>query len=107
MRVFWPSPGRESVAGSNPRLKCAWSARQLLCHQRPRACYEEEKNKRFLRKTKTTRDRSNGGTGDSEPALRSAGTLLLRVRTPPLAPWPGGGPESLGSPCCGQAITYN
>ncbi|GFO18098.1 hypothetical protein PoB_004460300 [Plakobranchus ocellatus] len=29
-----------------------------------------------------------GGTVDSESALRSAGTLLSRVRAPPPAPWP-------------------
>ncbi|GFN80350.1 hypothetical protein PoB_000685600 [Plakobranchus ocellatus] len=47
---------------------------------------------------------SGGGTGDSEPALRSAETILSQVRTPPLALWPEGRPESLTSPCCGQAI---
>ncbi|GFO47741.1 hypothetical protein PoB_007424600 [Plakobranchus ocellatus] len=45
-----------------------------------------------------------GGTVASESALRSAGTLLSRVRAPPPAPWPDGGPESLRSPCCGLAI---
>ncbi|GFN96226.1 hypothetical protein PoB_002273200 [Plakobranchus ocellatus] len=40
----------------------------------------------------------------SESALRSAGTLLLRIRAPPLARWPDGGPKSLRSPCCGLAI---
>ncbi|GFN78836.1 hypothetical protein PoB_000534200 [Plakobranchus ocellatus] len=44
-----------------------------------------------------------GGTVDSESALRSAGTLLSRVRAMPPAPWPDGGPESLRSPCCGLA----
>ncbi|GFO38939.1 hypothetical protein PoB_006544400 [Plakobranchus ocellatus] len=39
-----------------------------------------------------------------ESALRSAGTLLSRVRAPLPAPWPDGGPESLRSPCCGLAI---
>ncbi|GFN80853.1 hypothetical protein PoB_000735900 [Plakobranchus ocellatus] len=51
-----------------------------------------------------------GGVGDtvtSESALRSAGTLLSRVRAPPPAPWPDGGPESLRSPCCGLAIYKN
>ncbi|GFO48908.1 hypothetical protein PoB_007541300 [Plakobranchus ocellatus] len=38
-----------------------------------------------------------GGTVAGESAL----TLLSRVRAPPLAPWPDGGPESLRSPCCG------
>ncbi|GFO49733.1 hypothetical protein PoB_007623800 [Plakobranchus ocellatus] len=37
-------------------------------------------------------------------SLRSAGILLSRVRTPPLAPWPGGRPESLRSLCFGLAI---
>ncbi|GFO27165.1 hypothetical protein PoB_005367000 [Plakobranchus ocellatus] len=46
-----------------------------------------------------------GGTVDSESALISAGTLLLRVQAPPLlAPWPDGGPERLRSPCCRQAM---
>ncbi|GFO33459.1 endonuclease-reverse transcriptase [Plakobranchus ocellatus] len=45
-----------------------------------------------------------GGTVVSESALRSAGTLLSRVRAPLPAPWPGGGPKSLRSPCCGMAI---
>ncbi|GFO22663.1 hypothetical protein PoB_004916800 [Plakobranchus ocellatus] len=45
-----------------------------------------------------------GGTVASESALRSAGTILSRVRAPPPAPWPDGGPESLRSPCCGLAI---
>ncbi|GFO01610.1 hypothetical protein PoB_002811500 [Plakobranchus ocellatus] len=51
--------------------------------------------------------RGVGGTVDSESALRSAGTLLLRVRAPPSAPRPDGGPESLRSPCCGLAIQTN
>ncbi|GFN84792.1 tumor protein p53-inducible protein 13 [Plakobranchus ocellatus] len=38
-----------------------------------------------------------GGTVARESALRSAGTLLSRVRAPPPAPWPDGGPESLRS----------
>ncbi|GFN77344.1 hypothetical protein PoB_000385000 [Plakobranchus ocellatus] len=48
-----------------------------------------------------------GGTVASESALRSAGTLLSRVRAPPPAPCPDGGPESLRSPCCGLAIYKN
>ncbi|GFO00295.1 hypothetical protein PoB_002680000 [Plakobranchus ocellatus] len=40
----------------------------------------------------------------NESALGSAGTLLSRVRAPPSAPWPDGGPESLRSPCCALAI---
>ncbi|GFO39230.1 hypothetical protein PoB_006573500 [Plakobranchus ocellatus] len=40
----------------------------------------------------------------SESALRSAGTLLSRVRAPLSAPWPDGGPESLRSHRCGLAI---
>ncbi|GFN88810.1 hypothetical protein PoB_001531600 [Plakobranchus ocellatus] len=44
------------------------------------------------------------GTVDSKSALRSVGTILSRVRALPPAPWPGGGPESLKSPCCGLAI---
>ncbi|GFO43647.1 hypothetical protein PoB_007015200 [Plakobranchus ocellatus] len=40
-------------------------------------------------------ERGVGGTVASESALRSAGTLLSRVRAPPPAPWPDGGPESL------------
>ncbi|GFO13268.1 hypothetical protein PoB_003977300 [Plakobranchus ocellatus] len=38
------------------------------------------------------------GTVDSESALRSVGALLSRIRAPPPASWPGGGPESLRSP---------
>ncbi|GFO02612.1 hypothetical protein PoB_002911700 [Plakobranchus ocellatus] len=45
-----------------------------------------------------------GSTVACESALRSAGTLLARVRAPLPAPWPDGGPESLRSPCCGLAI---
>ncbi|GFN74443.1 hypothetical protein PoB_000094900 [Plakobranchus ocellatus] len=51
--------------------------------------------------------RVSGGVGSTvacESALRSAGTLLSRVRAPLPAPWPDGGPESLRSPCCGLAI---
>ncbi|GFO15405.1 hypothetical protein PoB_004191000 [Plakobranchus ocellatus] len=40
----------------------------------------------------------------SESALRSAATLLSRVRAPPPASGPGGGSKSLRSPCCGLAI---
>ncbi|GFO40051.1 hypothetical protein PoB_006655600 [Plakobranchus ocellatus] len=47
------------------------------------------------------------GTVASESALRSAQTLLSRVRAPPPAPWPDRGPESLRSPCCGLAIYKN
>ncbi|GFN95579.1 hypothetical protein PoB_002208500 [Plakobranchus ocellatus] len=42
-----------------------------------------------------------------ESALRSAGTLLSRVRAPPSALRPDGGPKSLRSPCCGLAIYKN
>ncbi|GFN91765.1 hypothetical protein PoB_001827100 [Plakobranchus ocellatus] len=45
-----------------------------------------------------------GSTVASESALRSARTLLSRVRAPPPAPWPDGRPGSLRSPCCGLAI---
>ncbi|GFN88044.1 hypothetical protein PoB_001455000 [Plakobranchus ocellatus] len=38
-----------------------------------------------------------GGTVDRESILRAPGTLLSRVRAPPQAPWPDGGPESLRS----------
>ncbi|GFO49544.1 hypothetical protein PoB_007604900 [Plakobranchus ocellatus] len=41
---------------------------------------------------------------DSNPALRTAWTFLLRVRAPPRVPWPDGGPKSLRPPCCRQAI---
>ncbi|GFO15829.1 hypothetical protein PoB_004233400 [Plakobranchus ocellatus] len=44
------------------------------------------------------------GIVNTQPVLRFAGTLLWQVRAPPPAPWPGGGPESLRSPCCGLAI---
>ncbi|GFN78068.1 hypothetical protein PoB_000457400 [Plakobranchus ocellatus] len=42
---------------------------------------------------------SVGGTVDNEPALRSAGLLVWRVRAKLQAPWPAGGHESLESPC--------
>ncbi|GFN95072.1 hypothetical protein PoB_002157800 [Plakobranchus ocellatus] len=45
-----------------------------------------------------------GGTVDSESSLRSAGTLLSRVRALPPAPWPDGRRESLRSPCFRLAI---
>ncbi|GFO13774.1 hypothetical protein PoB_004027900 [Plakobranchus ocellatus] len=45
-----------------------------------------------------------GSTVACESALRSAGTLLSRVRAPLPASWPDGGPESLRSSCCGLAI---
>ncbi|GFO49041.1 ras GTPase-activating protein ngap-like isoform x4 [Plakobranchus ocellatus] len=48
--------------------------------------------------------RSDRGTVTNKSALRSAGILLSRVRAPPPAPWPEGGPESRRSPCCGFAI---
>ncbi|GFN85863.1 hypothetical protein PoB_001236900 [Plakobranchus ocellatus] len=48
-------------------------------------------------------ERGVGSTVACESALRSAGTLLSRVRAPLPAPWPDGGPESLRSPCCGLA----
>ncbi|GFO36993.1 hypothetical protein PoB_006349800 [Plakobranchus ocellatus] len=51
-----------------------------------------------------------GGVGSTvacESALRSAGTLLSRVRALLPAPWPDGGPKSLRSPCCGLAIYKN
>ncbi|GFO14956.1 hypothetical protein PoB_004146100 [Plakobranchus ocellatus] len=45
------------------------------------------------RATSSTPHGGVGGTVASESALRSAGTLLSRVRAPPPAPWPDGGPE--------------
>ncbi|GFO48233.1 hypothetical protein PoB_007473800 [Plakobranchus ocellatus] len=45
-----------------------------------------------------------GGTVVCESALRSAGTLLSRVRALLLAPRPDRGPKSLRSPCFGLAI---
>ncbi|GFN98214.1 histone-lysine N-methyltransferase SETMAR [Plakobranchus ocellatus] len=48
--------------------------------------------------------RGVGSTVACESALRSAATLLSRVRAPLLAPWPDGGPESVRSSCCGLAI---
>ncbi|GFO39711.1 hypothetical protein PoB_006621600 [Plakobranchus ocellatus] len=48
-----------------------------------------------------------GGTVACESALRSAGTFLSRVRAPPSAPRPDGGPKSLRSPGCGLAIYKN
>ncbi|GFO48922.1 hypothetical protein PoB_007542700 [Plakobranchus ocellatus] len=43
--------------------------------------------------------RGVGGTVANESSLRSAGTLLSRLRAPLPAPWPDGGPESLRSSC--------
>ncbi|GFO45440.1 glutamate receptor subunit protein glur5, partial [Plakobranchus ocellatus] len=51
--------------------------------------------------------KSVGGTVDSESALRSAGTLLSRVRTLQPAPSFEGGPENLISPCCRLTIYKN
>ncbi|GFO00670.1 hypothetical protein PoB_002717500 [Plakobranchus ocellatus] len=51
--------------------------------------------------------RGVGSTVACKSALRSARTLLSRVRAQLLAPWPDGGPESLRSPCCGLAIYKN
>ncbi|GFO14907.1 hypothetical protein PoB_004141200 [Plakobranchus ocellatus] len=48
-----------------------------------------------------------GGSVAGEYALRSAGTLLSRVRAPLPAPWSEGVPESLRSPSCGLAIYKN
>ncbi|GFO09881.1 hypothetical protein PoB_003638600 [Plakobranchus ocellatus] len=43
------------------------------------------------------------GRVGSKAALNSAGTLLLRIRSPPPTPWPYAGPESLRSSCCNPA----
>ncbi|GFO31647.1 hypothetical protein PoB_005815200 [Plakobranchus ocellatus] len=65
-------------------------------------------NRKILREVKTSTELGNvGGTVASESAVRSAGTLLSRVRVPPSTPWPDEGPESLRSPCCGWAIRKN
>ncbi|GFN75996.1 thyrotropin-releasing hormone receptor [Plakobranchus ocellatus] len=42
----------------------------------------------------TTNTRGVDGTVANESAMKSARTLLSRVRAAPLAPWPDGGPES-------------
>ncbi|GFN86085.1 retrovirus-related pol polyprotein from type-1 retrotransposable element r2 [Plakobranchus ocellatus] len=60
----------------------------------------ESPNNKLIRRT----DGGVGSTVACESALRSAGTLLSRVRAPLPAPWPDGGPESLRSSCCGLAI---
>ncbi|GFN91509.1 hypothetical protein PoB_001801500 [Plakobranchus ocellatus] len=65
---------------------------------------EEQSNTDFSILHNLNETRGVGGTVASESALRSAGTLLSRVRSPPPAPWPDGEPESLRSPCCGLAI---
>ncbi|GFO11037.1 hypothetical protein PoB_003754200 [Plakobranchus ocellatus] len=48
-----------------------------------------------------------GGTVDRKSALRPAVTLLSQTRTPPLAVWPDGVPNSLRSPLCGRTIYKN
>ncbi|GFO04303.1 Ccr4-not transcription complex subunit 6-like protein [Plakobranchus ocellatus] len=51
--------------------------------------------------------KKSGGVGRtvaSESALKSAGTLLSRVRAPPPVPWPDRGPKSLRSSYCGLAV---
>ncbi|GFO18666.1 hypothetical protein PoB_004517100 [Plakobranchus ocellatus] len=63
------------------------------------------KHHRLVQSSSTLR--GLGGVGSTvacESVLRSAGTLLSRVRAPLPAPLPDGGPESLRSPCCGLAI---
>ncbi|GFN79341.1 hypothetical protein PoB_000584700 [Plakobranchus ocellatus] len=60
-----------------------------------------------LKSVKFSNDRGVGSTVACESALRSAGTLLSRVRAPLPAPWPDGGPESLRSRCCGLAMYKN
>ncbi|GFO02141.1 hypothetical protein PoB_002864600 [Plakobranchus ocellatus] len=47
------------------------------------------------------------GTVDSKSALKSAVTLMSRVRAPPQAPSPDGGSESVKLSCCGLAIYNN
>ncbi|GFO08011.1 hypothetical protein PoB_003451600 [Plakobranchus ocellatus] len=58
--------------------------------------------------SKEVRFKALGGRGTgwlaTESTLRSAGTLLSRVRVPPSAPWPDGELGSLRLPCCGLAI---
>ncbi|GFO35840.1 hypothetical protein PoB_006234500 [Plakobranchus ocellatus] len=51
--------------------------------------------------------RGVGSTVACKSALRSVGTPLSRVRAPPSAPRPNGGPLSLRSPCCGLAVYKN
>ncbi|GFO12104.1 hypothetical protein PoB_003860900 [Plakobranchus ocellatus] len=53
---------------------------------------------------RTSSIRGVSGIVDIESALRSAKTLLSRIRALPPVPWPDGGPESLRSPCCELAI---
>ncbi|GFN98609.1 hypothetical protein PoB_002511500 [Plakobranchus ocellatus] len=52
-------------------------------------------------------DRGVGGSVDSDPAPRSAGTFLSQVRAPPPASRPDEGPESLRSSYCRLAIYKN
>ncbi|GFO48802.1 hypothetical protein PoB_007530700 [Plakobranchus ocellatus] len=63
-----------------------------------------EKLQEGLRQIQPNCGRGVGGTVDSEPALRSAGTLLSNVRVPPPASWRDGKPKSRRSLFCGQAI---
>ncbi|GFO14362.1 hypothetical protein PoB_004086700 [Plakobranchus ocellatus] len=48
-----------------------------------------------------------GNTVDNEAVLRSAGTLLSRVRAPLPALWPVRGPESLRTPFYGLTVYNN
>ncbi|GFN98360.1 hypothetical protein PoB_002486600 [Plakobranchus ocellatus] len=58
-----------------------------------------------MRQMFSQRSENIGRTVANESTLRSAGSLMSRVRALPPALWPDGGPESLRSPCCGLAIS--
>ncbi|GFN77810.1 hypothetical protein PoB_000431600 [Plakobranchus ocellatus] len=51
--------------------------------------------------------RGVGSTGATKSALRSAGTCMSRVRDPPSAPWPDGGPKSLSTRCASAILSWS
>ncbi|GFN92978.1 hypothetical protein PoB_001948400 [Plakobranchus ocellatus] len=60
----------------------------------------EPRHRLYTKPNPVLRSEGFGGTVARQSTLRSAGTLLSRVRATPPAPWLDGGPESLRSHCC-------
>ncbi|GFN96799.1 hypothetical protein PoB_002330500 [Plakobranchus ocellatus] len=101
LRLSGPPSGQGASGGARGELAshCATEASEVL--ERPL----DRKRKRAWKRSE--REREEKREVASESALRSGGTLLSRVQAPPPVPRPGGGPESLRSPCCGLAIYKN